>query len=124
MLQVIVLSASALVFLAVAVQGLFLPKRIVDPLGARLETPSFANEIRANYGGMHLGIAILLAVGAAMPAFRVPALALLFAFTAGLCLGRVVSWIADGAPNTYLRIFFALEAVGATAAAALLFGAT
>jgi len=116
----IVLVLAALVFLGVAVQGLFLPRRIVEPLGGSLVTPSFANEIRANYGGMHLAMAVLLVIGAARKEFALPALALLFAFCAGLCLGRAWSWLRDGAPNKFVRIFFALEGVGALAAAALM----
>ncbi len=118
--ETVVLFAAALVFLGVAVQGLFLPGRILEPLGQKIGTPSVANEIRANYGGMHLGIAALMAIGATKPPLAGPALALLFAFCAGLCLGRAVSWLADGAPNRFLRLFFALEAVGAAAALALL----
>jgi len=116
----VVLAAAALVFLAVGVQGLFVPRRIVEPLGGSIVSASFANEIRANYGGMHLAMGVLLAIGAARSQFVVPALALLLGFTGGLCLGRAWSWLRDGAPNRFVRIFFALEAVGAVAAALLL----
>jgi hypothetical protein len=120
-LESIVLIVAALVFLAVAVQGLFMPWRILAPLGARIETPSLANEIRANYGGMHAGIAGLLLAGAIRSDLAVPALALLAAFSGGLVVGRFVSAIADGAPNRFVRVFWGLEAVGALAAAALLY---
>jgi len=117
----VLLWVAALVFTAVGVQGLFLPRRIVEPLGHRLDTPSFANEIRANYGGMHAGIAVLMALGALKPELRSAALVLLFTFTAGLCAGRAVSWALDGTPNRFVRIFFGLELGGAIAAGVLVF---
>lgn len=119
-IEQVVLGTTALVFLGVAVTGLFTPRRIIEPLGGAITTPSMANEMRANYGGMHLGIATLMALGAARPAYQTPALLLLLTFTAGLCLGRAVSWVLDGAPNRYIRIFFALEVVGVGVAVALL----
>jgi len=119
-LDELVLGASALVFLGVAVTGLAVPRRIVEPLGGSLSTPSMASEIRGNYGGMHLGMAVLLALSLLHPELTLAALALVVAFTGGLCLGRVVSWIVDGRPNRYLRFFFGLEAAGAIAAATLL----
>jgi hypothetical protein len=119
-LESVVLALAALVFAAVAVQGLFIPRRIVEPLGASLVSPSFANEIRANYGGMHCAIAVLLATGAAKVQYAVPALALLLGFTGGLCVGRLVSWVSDGPPNRFVRVFLVLEAVGAVASGTLL----
>jgi hypothetical protein len=119
-LESVVLGLAALVFLAVGVQGLFVPRLIVGPLGGSLVSPSFANEIRANYGGMHTAIATLFAIGAAKGEFALPALALLFGFCAGLCVGRSWSWLNDGAPNRFVRVFFVLEAVGALAAGALI----
>ena len=116
----ILLWVGVLVFTSVGVQGLFLPLRIVEPLGGTLVTPSFSNEIRANYGGMHAGIALLLAMGALKPEFKVAALWLLMVFSGGLVVGRVVSWALDGAPNRFIRIFMGLELVGAVAAAVVL----
>src|SRR5438874_8807125 len=70
----ILLWAAVPIFLGVAVQGLFAPQRILVPLGGKLDTPSVANEIRANYGGMHFGIAVLMALGALKPEWRTPML--------------------------------------------------
>jgi hypothetical protein len=117
----IVLWASALTFLGVGVVGMFVPRRILEPLGGKLDTPSVANEIRGTYGGAHTGIAALVAMGALTPAHRTGALALTFAFTCGLCFGRAVSWVVDGTPNRYLRFFYGLEAVGAVLSGVALF---
>jgi hypothetical protein len=117
----VLLWIAAVVFVFVAVQGLFLPKRILEPLGGKIDTPSVANEIRANYGGMHAGIAALMVFGALKPELRMPAVALLLAFSGGLCVGRAVSWVADGTPNRFVRIFFGLELGGAIAAGVALF---
>jgi hypothetical protein len=117
----ILLWAAVPIFLGVAVQGLFAPQRILVPLGGKLDTPSVANEIRANYGGMHLGMAALMGLGAMKPAWHTPMLALLFTFTTGLCVGRALSLAVDGKPNRYLVFFWFLEAVGAVAAGVALF---
>ena len=117
----VLLWVATLVFAFVGVQGLFLPRRILEPLGGKIDTPSVANEIRANYGGMHAGIAVLMALGALKPELRTASIALLFTFSAGLCVGRAVSWVADGTPNRFVRIFFGLELGGAIAAGVLLF---
>ena len=69
-----------------------------------------------------LAVGVLLCIGAARSELARPALALLFAFTAGLVLGRAVSWVADGAPNRFVQLFLGLEAVGAALAGWLLFG--
>jgi hypothetical protein len=108
----IVLWASAATFLGVGGVGMFVPRRILEPLGGKLDTASVANEIRGTYGGAHSALAVLVGLGAWNPTWRTAALALTFAFTAGLCLGRAVSWVADGRPNRYLRFFYGLEAVG------------
>ena len=120
-LATILLWVSALVFLGVGVQGLFMPRRILEPLGGKLDTPSVANEVRANYGGMHTGLAVLMVVGALREPYRMSAVALMFTFTLGLCVGRAVSWVLDGRPNRYLRFFYGLEAAGAAAAGFVLF---
>jgi hypothetical protein len=120
----VVLWASAVTFLGVGVVGLFVPRRILEPLGGKVDTPSVANEIRGTYGGAHSGVAVLVAYGALFPAWRTGSLALTFAFTAGLCLGRAVSWLADGTPNRYLRFFYGLEAVGAVLSGIALWNVT
>ena len=119
-LAVVLLWVGVVVFLGVGVQGLFLPRRIVEPLGGKLGPASFNNEIRANYGGMHSAIAALLAAGALQPQFRIAALWLLFGFSGGLVVGRILSWVLDGAPNRFVRIFMGLELGGAIAAAVVL----
>ncbi len=65
-------------------------------------------------------LAVLLGLGAARHEWATPALSLLLGFTGGLCVGRAWSWLRDGAPNRFVRLFFALEAAGALAAGALI----
>jgi hypothetical protein len=120
----IVLWVSAVTFFGVGGVGMFVPRRILEPLGGKLDTPSVANEIRATYGGAHSGVGLLVAYGALTPAWRIGALALTLAFTGGLCIGRAVSWLADGTPNRYLRFFYGLEAVGAVLSGIALWNVT
>lgn len=120
-IDAIVLAVSAVVFCGVGVQGLFLPHRIINPLEQRLESVPLKNEIRANYGGMHFAMAGLLITAIVKPVWSPAGLALLFAFTTGLVIGRLYSMVADGMPNRFVRFFTGVEAVGAIAAGILLF---
>ena len=120
-IDAIVLAVAAVVFCGVGAQGLFLPHRIINPLEQKLESVPLKNEIRANYGGMHFAMAALMVVAILKPVYLSAGMALLFAFTTGLVVGRIYSMIADGIPNRFVRFFTGVEAVGAIAAGILLF---
>ena len=73
-----------------------------------ISSASAFNEIRANYGGMHLGMSAMLLAAACKPQFRLAGLWLVLMFTGGLLVGRGVSVFLDGMPNaimTYITLF-------------------
>jgi hypothetical protein len=81
------------------------------------------NEIRANYGGMHLAMSALFAAGAMSLGFRWAATVVLMLFSGGLVAGRLVSIALDGPPNGFVIQLLITEATAAGAGAALLWAA-
>ncbi len=120
-IEIAVLGLSGLAILATGVTGLTNPQALFTPLDLQIEGVSARNEIRAAYGGMHIGIGILLLVGAWRPAFSRSALWVGLAFMGGLTLGRLVSLFVDGAPGAFVFQLWVPEAIAAVATAALLF---
>lgn len=119
-LTIAVLGLSGLAILATGVVGLTDPQALFTPLGLEIEGVDARNEIRAAYGGMHIGIGVLLLVGAARASLRRAALWVGLAFMGGLTLGRLVSLAVDGMPGAFVFRLWIPEAVAAAAAAILL----
>ena len=114
------LGVSALMFLALGLNGLFNPVGHLAPYGLELATPGWLGEVRANYGGMHLGIGLLLALGATRVAWQRTGLAVLLVFLGGLAVGRTLSVFLDGLPPGFAFAFIAIEWLGAALALLLL----
>lgn len=114
------LGLSALLFIALGVNGLVNPLGHLAPYGLELQAPGWLGEIRANYGGMHLGIGLLLALGAVRADWQRAGLAVLLVFLGGLAVGRTVSVFVDGVPPNFALVFIAIEWVGALLALWLL----
>jgi hypothetical protein len=119
-LEIAVLGLSAVALVVVGFTGLVSPAQLFDPLGVTLPTPAGRNEIRAAYGGMHLGVGLLLLAGVGRRERRRAALWLVVAFMGGLALGRLVSLVADGAPGDFVMRLWVPEALAGGLAAALL----
>ena len=68
--------------------------------GVELGVPSISalNEIRASYGGLQIGIGLLLISAALMTWLTRPALLALSLVTGGLVVGRLMSMMIDGMP--------------------------
>ena len=67
------------------------------------------NEVRANYGGMQMGIGLLLVSAALMTWLTRPALLALSLVTGGLVVGRLMSIMIDGTPNSTVQALLGLE---------------
>lgn len=67
------------------------------------------NEVRANYGGMQMGIGLLLVSAALMTWLTRPALLALSLVTGGLVIGRLMSVMIDGMPNSTVQALLGLE---------------
>lgn len=114
------LGISALLFVALGINGLINPVGHLAPYGVALATPAWLGEVRANYGGMHLGIGLLFALGAARPDWQRTGLAVLLVFLGGLAAGRTLSVFVDGTPPGFAFAFVAVEWIGAALALLLL----
>lgn len=114
------LGVAALLFIALGVNGLLNPVGHLAPYGLELATPGWLGEVRANYGGMHLGIGLLFALGAARADWQRTGLAVLLVFLGGLAVGRTLSVFVDGMPPGFAIAFIAIEWIGAALALALL----
>ncbi|WP_052368166.1 DUF4345 domain-containing protein [Algiphilus aromaticivorans] len=114
------LGITAVMFVALGLNGLLNPVGHLAPYGLELATPGWLGEVRANYGGMHLGIGLLFALGAVRAEWQRTGLAVLLAFLGGLAVGRTLSVFVDGTPPVFAIAFIAIEWVGAVLAMALL----
>lgn len=117
------LGMAALVFAWVGLNGMFAPAAITGPVELLAPSASAHNEIRANYGGMHLAMSTLFVMGAVSLAFRWTATVVLTLFSAGLVAGRLLSVVLDGVPNPFVIQLLVTEATAAASGAALLWAA-
>lgn len=98
-----------------------------DPIAAMagvelgVQSINALNEVRANYGGMQIGIGILLFSAALLQWLSRSALLALSLITGGLVVGRLVSIMLDGMPNTTVQALLILEFVTTVAAIYLFF---
>jgi Domain of unknown function (DUF4345) len=113
------LSFNALLFVALGVSGLLDPARHMAVFDVALTGPSILAEIRASYGGAHLGLGMLFALGLT-PTWRRAALLALVLFVGGLAFGRTVAWCVGDRPNDLVLAFIPIEWLGAALAFVLL----
>ena len=121
MLLSIFLIGSALVFFALSFMGFVFPARTVAPLELSSSSVSARNEIRANYGGMHLAIGLSLLMAGWMPQYALAGLWLESVFLAGLLLGRVISRVIDGKPSAVMMGITLFEMVALLACGVVFF---
>lgn len=119
-LEILVLTLSGLSILGTGIVGLTDPQALFTPLGVDLIGASAHNEMRAAYGGMHIGVGGLLLAGAGRASMRTTALLVAAVFLGGLAVGRFVSLLLDGAPSPFVYQLWIPEAIGAVASGALL----
>ena len=111
---------NALLFIGLGLRALSEPAAHMAPFDLLAPSAAMLGEIRANYGGMHLGIGLLFALGAVRAEWQRTGLAVLLAFLGGLAVGRTLSVFVDGTPPVFAIAFIAIEWVGAVLAMALL----
>jgi uncharacterized protein DUF4345 len=100
------------------------PKRFAAQIGFEVPGADGLNEVRAQYGGFYLLVAI---VGALALAGKVPvssALLLTTVIFAGLILGRTASLVIDGGFKSYrrptIRALYLIDSVGVVISGAAL----
>lgn len=113
------LGITGLVFAGLGVFNLLFPVHGIIGFEIFPSTISALNEIRANYGGMHLALGLFFLSEASIRPLRAPALLVAALFTGGLVAGRLVSLVWDGKPNPFVWTLFSVECVGCLVASAL-----
>lgn len=108
----------ALPTLMVGLTALFDPQTIMAQVDVLLDNNSAKSSTRAIYGGMHLAFGLFFLYGA----FRAQkeALWVLFLYGAGFVLGRFLSLVMDGSPNSFISTWIFVETATAVAAGFLL----
>lgn len=92
-----------LAFFGFAVLGLFEPERFAALLGVSLSSVTALADFCATYGGMSAGVALVLALGVARPAWARPATMLAVATSFGLFAGRVLTLAQHGPAGAYIH---------------------
>jgi hypothetical protein len=119
-MEKIIVRVLAISFLLVGVGNLVSPESGLGLFEFELSTTSVLNEARANYGGMHVFLGLLLWFWSLKRESVMYALVLAFMFCTGLIFGRIVSFVVDGMPNEPILVFAALELLLSIVCAVLL----
>lgn len=95
----IVLALSALPFAGIGVAFLVQPKAMALLVGVEVTDATADADVRAVYGGLQLGCALLLAGAATRPAWVHPGLVAQIVLYGGLAAARFVSYAVVGLPS-------------------------
>lgn len=93
--------------------ALIAPESLARMVHFSLDTPGAVTEIRAFYGGLELGLAILMLAAAVYPALVPGALLTLVAAAGGIALARIVGLVLDGSGSAFMFGALAWEVAGA-----------
>ncbi|TGK12064.1 DUF4345 domain-containing protein [Leptospira fletcheri] len=100
------------VYFGFAVGFLVQPNPLAEMIGISFRSTAALADFRAMYGGLCLGIGILILSGMLRPTARIAAIQLSLLTAAGLFLGRLITIVFDGPGNEYIYISMFTEAVG------------
>ena len=109
----------ALATLNIAVQAILDPQVIFDNVQVQLGNITARNSVRALYGGVNLVFALFWIYAAIR--MQTTGLLLALLYTGGFALGRILSIIMDGMPDTFATQWLITESVFALIAAGLLY---
>ena len=102
----------SLIFGVVAIEALFIPLALVNPVEIAIDSPSSFAEIRAGYGGGFGGLALLYWMGARNETIRSISLKIAVVVLGLFSLGRFVSLALEGIPNTFSMMIHSSEMIG------------
>jgi len=88
------------------------PATLTTLFDIALPTSTALVEVRGAYGGMSIGVGLLLFMFARRPDWLRPSMIALAWITGGLVVGRTVGMIIDGPPNFFEYSQLATEAFG------------
>lgn len=98
-------------FILIGVNTFHDPLAAMAPVELNINSVSALNELRANYGGMQIGVGLLLLAGFRVPALTRPVLLAQALLVGGLAWGRIISIAIDGMPGTFVQGLLVLESV-------------
>ena len=101
------------IFLAFALWTFIAPMSLAQNLGFHLPGNTGLNELRANYGGMYIGIALFLFISIRTPGMVRGAWLFLSLLLGGLAVGRFLSLLLDGMPGPALVFVMCMEIIAA-----------
>lgn len=112
------LALMGLAFCKAGFEALLMPQSVLSNVGIELTSASALSSMRAVYGGMHLAFGLFCLWGI----FKTPhePLKLVILYTAGFMTGRVISWVIDGTPNTFVITWLITETFSLIVAGVLL----
>ena len=120
MMERLLLWATAVVFVAFGLWGLFNPAAMTANFGIRLDSPDAKAMIRASYGGFLIGEGLLFA-WCAMSAERIHfGLIAIVLLTGPILLSRLYGILFDGATSPYHKAYIGVELLGIVLALSLL----
>jgi len=88
---------------------LFPVEALLFVVGGSVSTSSGVIDIRATYGGMSVGIGIVLYLLATTYGTLRIGLISVCLLMLGMAAGRIIGMVLDGSPNMYMYIYLALE---------------
>ncbi|EQA44444.1 PF14248 domain protein [Leptospira broomii serovar Hurstbridge str. 5399] len=100
------------VFFAFAVGFFIAPTMLADQIGFSIHSTAALADFRAMYGGLCLGIGILILLGILQTKTRIAAIQISVLTAGGLLLGRLITLILDGPGNEYIYISMLTEVFG------------
>jgi hypothetical protein len=103
---------TGIIIVLVGLRPIFSPVAASLPFGIELSSVNARNQTRASAGGVAVAAGILVTAAAAVPVLILPALVLVAVLTAGLTLGRLISFVTDGRPTTLIWVSFGAELLG------------
>lgn len=97
------------IYAGFAVAFLAMPVRFAEMIGIQLQSSAALADFRAVYGGLCLGISLVLIAGIARSGYCQAALLLAITCGSGLLLGRLITLLLDGPGNLYIYASMASE---------------
>ena len=111
---------SALVFSSIGVYFLAMPDRAAASIGMKLTDDNARTDVRATYGGMVLGIALVFGLSAVKSTMLTSGLLTLVLVYGCMALGRGLALITGDRPEAQMKLFLGIEIVFVIAGAFVL----
>lgn len=108
-----VLGFFGLSFGVFGVWALAAPESLARLVHFSLDTPGAVTEIRAFYGGLEIGLAVLMLAAVVYPTLTPAALLALVAAAGGIACARIVGLLLDGSASTFMFSALIWELSGA-----------